>query len=210
MAKEEIYGRRSIRKFKEEMLPLEVSDEILDAGRVAPSGENKQPWKFLVYAGEKKAQMLAAMVAGTKRERKGAKEPDGGDAKLATFFSDRRYGAAVIATTLRVLQDAPVVVMVMNPNGKSPFETATAQERVDELIDTLSIGGAVENMILRAKELGLGTLWAGGTFWAYQELEQYLAQPGQLVCAVALGYADEEPAPRPRKELQEIVEYHID
>ena len=210
MAKEEIYGRRSIRKFKEEMLPLEVIDEILDAGRVAPSGNNKQPWRFLVYAGEKKAQMLAAMEKGVKRERQGAKEQDGGGARLAAFFSDKRYGTAVIATTLRVLQNAPVVVMVMNPSGRSPFEGATGQDRVSELIDTLSIGGAVENMLLRAKELGIGTLWVGETFWAYQELEQFLAQPGQLVCAVALGYADEEPAPRPRKELQEIVEYHID
>ncbi len=206
----EIYDRRSIRKYKNEMPPLEVINEILDAGRVAPSGENKQPWKFLVYAGEKKAQMLAAMEAGTRRERKGAKEPGGGDAKLATFFSDRRYGTAVIAATLRALQKAPVVVMVMNPSCRSPFEETTGQERVDELIDTLSIGGAVENMLLCAKELGLGTLWAGGTFWAYQELEQYLNRPGQLVCAVALGYADEDPAPRPRKELKDIVEYYMD
>lgn len=203
MAKEEIYSRRSIRKFKEDMPPLEVINEILDAGRVAPSGNNKQPWKFLVYAGEQKAQLLAAMEAGVKRERRG-------ESRLSTFFSDIRYGHFVLARTLHTLRAAPIVVLVMNPDGKNPFEEATAQERVSEIIDSLSIGGAVENMLLRAQELGIGTLWAGETFWAYQELDQYLGGSGHLVCAVALGYADEEPGPRPRKELQDIVEYYMD
>ncbi len=74
MAKEEIYNRRSIREFKEEMLPVEVINEILDAGRVAPSGNNRQPWKFLVFAGEKKVQLLDAMGKGVKRERHGERE----------------------------------------------------------------------------------------------------------------------------------------
>lgn len=203
MSMNEIYSRRSIRKYKDEMIPLKVINDILDAARVAPSGNNKQPWKFLVYAGEKKAQLLAAMEAGVRRERKG-------DAKLSSFFSDSRYGNFVITNTVYTLRRAPVIIMVIDPYGKSPFEHATEQERVAEIIDSLSIGGAVENMLLKAQELGIGSLWVGEIFWAYPELMQYLEEAGQLVCAVALGYADENPTARPRKELKEIVEYFID
>ena len=203
MAREEIYGRRSIRKFKEEMPPLEVINEIMDAGRVAPSGSNRQPWKFLVYAGERKSQLLAAMEAGVKRERRG-------DAKLSDYFEDARYGYYVNAASIRAMKSAPVVIVVLNPYGKSPFEHVTVQERVSEIIDTLSIGGAVENMLLCAQEMGVGSLWIGGSFWAYEELERFIGDCGQLTCIVALGYADEDPAPRPRKELKDIVEYYID
>ncbi len=108
------------------------------------------------------------------------------------------------------MRAAPVVILVMNPEGKSPFEEMTFSEKVTDTIDTLSIGGAVENILLRAQELGIGTLWVGETYWAYEELEQYLNRPGQLVCAIALGYADETPAARPRRELKQIVEYLTD
>ena len=47
-----IYQRRSIRKYKKEGISGEILEKILDAARVAPSGKNRQPWKFLVYGGE--------------------------------------------------------------------------------------------------------------------------------------------------------------
>ena len=43
-----IYKRRSIRKYKSDMLSKEQIEKILDVARVAPSGKNRQPWKFLV------------------------------------------------------------------------------------------------------------------------------------------------------------------
>ena len=198
---EEIYSRRSIRKYKAEMPPMELINKVLDAGRVAPSGHNKQPWKFLVLTGPSKERIMAAMEAGVQRERRGT------DANLPAFFPNPRQGIFTIISTVRAMKLAPVLVLVMDPTGKDPYAPITAEERVAEIIDSLSIGGAVENMLLRAQELGLGSLWMAGTFWAYPELMDSLQQPGQLVCAVALGYADEEPAARPRKALEEITQY---
>ena len=40
------------------------------------------------------------------------------------------------------------------------------------------------------------------------ELMEFIKEPGQLIGAVALGYADEVPRQRPRKTLDDIVEYH--
>ena len=65
-----IYQRRSIRKYKKEEISGEILEKILDAARVAPSGKNRQPWKFLVYGGEEKKEILKKMRAGIKRELK--------------------------------------------------------------------------------------------------------------------------------------------
>lgn len=45
--KEAIYNRRSIRKYIDEPIPRFIIEQILDAGRVAPSAKNRQPWKYL-------------------------------------------------------------------------------------------------------------------------------------------------------------------
>ena len=56
--KEAIRTRRSIRKFKKKDIPDEVIEEILDAGRWAPSGLNNQPWKFMVIKDQEKKDRI--------------------------------------------------------------------------------------------------------------------------------------------------------
>jgi len=53
-----IQQRRSIRKFKQEVVPDELLHKILEAATLAPSGKNKQPWKFYVVQGEKRSEMI--------------------------------------------------------------------------------------------------------------------------------------------------------
>ena len=84
-----------------------------------------------------------------------------------------------------------------------------ADDRFVEICDTLSIGASIENMLLKATEIGLGTLWIANTCYAYKELTEYLETTQQLVGAIALGYADEKPIQRPRKQLEDIVEYRL-
>lgn len=118
------------------------------------------------------------------------------------------YGLPDAGNTLRIMREAPVLIVVMNPYGKSPFEHITADERVTEIVDSLSIGAAIQNMLLEAERLGIGTLWIANTCFAYPDLMEFIKEPGQLIGVVALGYADEVPRQRPRKTLDDIVEYH--
>lgn len=195
---EEIYTRRSIRKYKQDEVPINILDQILDAARVAPSGKNKQPWKFLVYGGERKVNLLNAMEIGIRREH-----------KEKTLLPDSGYGIPDALNTLRIMREAPVVIMVINPYGKNPFHSITADERVAEIVDSLSVGAAIQNMLLKAAGLGIGTLWIGNTFFAYPELINHMQVEGQLIGAVTLGYANEEPEARPRKSISELVEYYL-
>ncbi len=75
--------------------------------------------------------------------------------------------------------------------------------------DVLSIGASIENMLLKATELGIGTLWIANTCYAYEELTDYLRTEHQLLGAVAVGYSDECPAQRPRKSAEDIAEYRM-
>ena len=192
-----IYERRSIRKYKEDMPDISTVEKILDAARVAPSGKNRQPWKFIVYGGEKKREILNEMRKGIKRE---LKEP--------VFKASKRL-LPDADNTLRIMMKAPIVVFVLNTNGKSPMENIDVDNRFTEICDSLSIGAAIENMLLEAQQLGVGSLWIGNTCFAYKEIMEYIGKNGQLVGAVALGIADEKPDARPRKKLEDIVEYYI-
>ena len=73
----------------------------------------------------------------------------------------------------------------------------------DVIINSLTI----EDITLILTELGYGTLWIANTFYAYQELVQYLGINGQLISAVIVGVPDETPNPRPRKSFDEVVEF---
>ena len=43
-----IYARRAVRKYNDKPLDRKIIEELLDAGRMAPSAINKQPWKFYI------------------------------------------------------------------------------------------------------------------------------------------------------------------
>lgn len=192
-----IYTRRSIRKFSDRFVLAEQIDTLIDAARNAPSAKNRQPWRFIVLGREHKAQFLRCMERGLLRE------------ETAPILPRSGFGIPDAKNTLKIMQEAPLLIVVINTNGVSPLVPIDIDTRVTEICDTLSIGAAVQNMLLAAKSIGLGTLWIANTCFAYPELTEFLKTDGQLVGAVAVGYADEAPAPRSRKGIAEIVEYRV-
>ena len=196
MSENAIYDRRSIRKYQDREVPTEYIEQLIDAARMAPSAKNRQPWKYIVYTGDGKQKLTDAMAKGIERE-------ESGEAK----FPDFRYGIADAKNTVRVMREAPVVIVVLNTNGKSPFIPVKEDGRIVEQCDALSIGASIQNMLLRAQELGLGTLWIANTCFAYNELIEFIGTDNQLTGIVAVGAANEAPPKRPRKALRDVVEY---
>ena len=109
--------------------------------------------------------------------------------------------------TVRVMEEAPCLIVVLNTNQKTPFDSIEDEKRIVEICDSLSIGAAIENMILTATSYGLGTLWIANTCFAYNELIDFIETDSQLTGIVAIGFANEAPAKRPRKPVADIVEY---
>lgn len=188
-----IAARRSIRKFKTTPVAHEIIEEILRAGSLAPSSKNRQPWKFIVTTGQAKEEVLAVMELGLEREAQQPLLPES-----AVYIGGAH-------NTLNIMRQAPAVIFVVNTRGLDLLTPQNAENRVFEICNAQSIGAAVENMSLAAVEAGLGSLWICDTYFAQQELCTWLG--GELAAAFALGYADEEPAPRPRKSWSETVEW---
>jgi nitroreductase len=59
---ETIRTRRSIRKYKKELVPEEMLKQVLEAGRWAPSANNSQPWNFIVLRDEKLRKKIAEVT----------------------------------------------------------------------------------------------------------------------------------------------------
>ena len=56
---EAIKTRRSIRKYKPEPIPAEKLDMILEAARLAPSADNRQPWRFIIVQNTERKKQVA-------------------------------------------------------------------------------------------------------------------------------------------------------
>ncbi len=190
-----IINRRSIRKFKPLEVPKSLIEEVLKAASLAPSSKNRQPWKFIVVTGEAKKQMLDVMKKGLERER------------MMPFLPDSAQYLRGAEQTLFTMAQAPVTIFVVNTLGLDLLCELSTDARVFELCNAQSIGAAMENMALAATELGLGSLWICDTYFAHEELSQWLNTEGEFFAAMALGYGDESPTARPRKETREIVEW---
>jgi len=186
---EAITARRSIRRFKETPLPEEAVQTIIKAASLAPSGKNRQPWKFIVVQGEKCADMVRLMREGIDRNK--AKGDQVGSAEWTTMS----------------MEHAPVTIFIYNPSGLRPWLAHSIDQNFQELVDVQSIGAAIQNMLLAAEDLGIGSLWICDVFSAYEELSNWLGETGELIAAVSFGYADESPAARPRKPLDEVVRW---
>lgn len=185
-----IAERRSIRKFKHQDVPRAAVEAVLQAALQAPSGKNRQPWRFVVVTGdEKRVQMIRVMRAGIE------------EAKAQGVAT----GTAIM--TARVMEGAPVTIFVFNPLGQHPWTQHSIGQTFLEAVDTQSIGAAIQNMLLAAQDMGLGTLWMCDVWSAYEQLAAWLGEPGQLVAAVALGYPDEQPPARPRRPLSEVARW---
>lgn len=188
--------RKSIRKFKDIPVDNELVKDVVEAGRVAPSAKNRQPWRFISFSGSAKEDLLNAMEKGIEKQKK-------------NIFMPKKFkqGMASADNTLRIMREAPVIVMVINTLSGDPLKSVSFGKRISEIHNSLSIGAAIENILLKATQLGLGSLWIGNTVYAHKELADYLGIKQQIAGAVALGYADEVPVGRPKKTLDEILEF---
>ncbi len=186
---EAIDARRSIRAFRDQPLPEGSGERILRAGSRAPSGKNRQPWRFVGVEGEGRAEMARVIV-----EALDAREAGGDDTGSAR-------------NTLHVMETAPLTVFVFNPYGIDPWLTRSTDQAFAELVDVQSVGAAIQNMLLAATASGIGSLWICDVLYAVTELKVWLGETGQLVAAVSFGIPDEAPPPRPRRPLTEIARW---
>lgn len=180
-----IEERRSIRQFQNKILPKETIERLLELATKSPSGKNRQPWRFAVLQNSKKDELVCIMKNASNLHKK----------------QNKSIGSLDLSTNS--IDEASAVVLVFN--AFSNFEEDYNHYRL--LTDTQSIGATVQTILLAAQEFELGTLWICDIFYCDKEICSWLNRRDELVAAVAIGYPNQVPYPRPRKPLEELIEW---
>ena len=180
-----ISDRRSIREFQNKSIPQETIEAILELTMKAPSGKNRQPWRFVVLQDKKKDELVNIMTGVTNYR------------KLQSLDIGSCEGS------IHAMNQASVVILVFN--AFSNFEKDYNHYRL--LTDTQSIGASIQTMILASQDFGLGTLWICDIFYSESEICSWLNRSDELVAALAIGYANQSPNPRPRQSWRDVTEW---
>jgi len=213
---EAIKGRRSIRKYvKGAVIPKEDLEAMIEAATWAPSSTNVQPWRFiLVTQRELIAQMAQAVFDKFQELSKRAYEV--GEKRVAAFCRFMRsYGgffgeasAVIVACTERYdisrfgLDEYALMAKVKELGG--PSLEAMLIRTVEK-----SVVMAVQNLLLKAHELGYGSCVMDSPFVIEDELRQMLDIPEeqQLVMVIPLGLPAQEPKAPERMPVSEVTRY---
>lgn len=109
--------------------------------------------------------------------------------------------------SFKIMQEATVLIFVINTLSKEYRKFLSFEEHIAEICDIQAICASIKNMLLTANNLGLGSLWIGDIFFVYPELKHWLNKKGEIIVYIALlGYVDEKPVVRPRKDFDKIVQ----
>ena len=182
---EAIRARRSVRHFKPDPVPAEVVDQMLEAARLAPSGSNRQPWRFQVIA-----------------------EPS----LIEKVFQEATFGSKHIQEAPLLIVCGSELLSYVKGNRLESASSVLAAEGDD--LETLkpfladaqmNTAIAIEHMVLVAPALGVGTCWVQRINPG--QMAKLLGWPRHVIalCLLLVGYPAEEIPAKPRLPLDEIL-----
>ena len=176
--------RNCVRNFKPDPVPEEYIDNILEAGRLAPSGANTQPWEFLVVTDE----ILRKEIANVFIERREACK------KLDDF---------PFATSNNVKTAQAMIVVCGDPRFKEAYPYDSHQDG----IYIMGLASAIEHMHLAATAMGLGSCWCTVSPSVDRKLKKLLNVPPvyDIFEIVLVGFPKGETRGTARRELEYIV-----
>lgn len=195
---ETIYIRRSIHEFEKYEMSIQEVNEILKAGTYAPSAKNRQPWFFNILCDDQpKTEFIESMKNGILKleqryQQKQIPRPDIEGAK----------------GTLKCMGNASVIILVScQKKYTNIYEDGVSwslSAKDIEVTDILSIGAAIQNILLKATDMGYGTLWVCDIFYAYPQIVEFLQTKDDIISAVCIGKTKHYPHNFSRLPLEKV------
>ena len=201
---EAIQKRVTIRKWKPIPVEKEKIVKVLEAGRRAPSWGNVQPWQFIVVRDRARIDELATKGAGGQPQIRTAPVVIV-CCGLMEVFSQKMHRESLkqlIEAGVMNWPDEFLDNVVLGSDLLAPY-------RLGEQVMTIKAGEqimiSIAYMTLEAINQGLGSCWVGAI--SPKDAHQVMNLPKHLFVHdyFLLGYPDEDPKPRPRKEFDKIV-----
>ena len=171
---EAILTRRSTRKYKDTALSKELIEKVIEAGRYAPSGSNSQSTHFIVITDKGVLTELTELVKQAFA---------GMEVKEDTYVSLKNSINAAKSGNYMFYYNAPVLIVTANRKG---YGNAIADSAC-----------ALENMMIAANALDLGSCWINQLHWLDENdaIRSFLQEKGikedeTITGGLILGYPD--------------------
>jgi nitroreductase len=183
-----IETRQSMGRVKQESVPGELVERILDSAIHAPNHRLTEPWRFHVFTGKGRGELarVRAEIARLQAEADGESE---------------EMAAGRISRERKKAFRAPVVIAVISKAGRDEVET---------LENYAACAAAVQNMQLTAHALGLATMWRTGSVVYHDRMREFfgLEEGDTMVAHLYVGYPDMGERPRRRGAARERTTWH--
>lgn len=201
-----IRHRRTIRHFAEEQVSAVDIRELLELAAQAPNVGNRQMWRFIVVTSGDLRRMLGDVVRRQIDDMTHWPELTGQGQRVQAWREQSRPFAEAPAVIICVSQGYRTALdMALVERGMKHWEVAN----MFQYPDVQSMSAAMAFFVLGAEERGYGTCWLTAPLLAKKDLQSALElKPGEeVVAAIAIGRPAETPLPKPRKKIDEIIEW---
>jgi nitroreductase len=196
-----IQDRRSIRDYTAEPVSDQDLDMILEAARQAPSGENAQPWRFIIVKDAETRKRLGALAGGGSGRRF--------TAEFVTKKMQERFSSLEDEAKKRAAFEKLTSGQVSAFLAKAPVNIVVCGKKDvwDMPYDT---SAAIENMLLMVTALGLGACWVIAPCMDIRDEERVKALLGvpegfKAVSIISVGHPPRPHRPRPRIPIKDLV-----
>ena len=161
---EAMYSQRAIRHIKSDPIPDDLVEKVIEAGIRAPNGGNQQGWAFVVIKDPEVKKKMAPLYSRVPRPDHGAP---------ATW--SQKNAAVSVGYLEEHVADIPVWILACT---RSPG---------DDVMNGASIYPAVQNMLLAARALGLGSVLTTRVRRGYEdEMREWIGLPDDWVTAAMI------------------------
>lgn len=171
-------ARRSLRAYRDERVPRDRIERLLEAATWAPSAHNRQPWRFVIIEAEATKDELAREMGALLRRDLSA---DGLPPTVIEADVRRSYERLTGAPLLILLCMSLIDMDVYSDDQRNSCERAMAQQ---------STAMAGQNLLLMAQSLGLGACWICAPLFCQPLVSTVLELPADWLPQglITLGY----------------------
>lgn len=187
--------RRSIRRFKPDVVPDSVLRDIILTSTYAPSAHHRQPWRFVVLQDSSSKKHLAdSMAIAFQNDLQKDNLPQEEIDNLINRSKSR-------------INNAPVVIMLCLDMTDMNKYTDKKRERAEFLTATQSVANAGMQLLLATHAEGLGGVWVCSPIFAQETVQHALEIPStwEPQAMFLIGYPADVPKLRERKKLEEVT-----
>ncbi|GEM_PF-1795205 len=184
-----IKSRKTIRAYKDRIVPKDAVRKIISAGCDAPSVHNLQPWYFFILSEKSKKH-----IAGIMRKR---------SEKEFVFLS------AILRANAAIIEKAPLAVIACNimPLSKRLKRLGKFYEKRSAIWEIQSIACCIENMMLTSASMGMASAFIGCALLCDKAIRDYLNTEYEIMAVLTFGYPKDKGKRHKKIPLKKITEY---